>query len=127
KTPLNLPYYTSSPAYVRAYGSVNVNGVEYEYVKQRVFMDTLELLCLPNAEKTKLQTVKNGFLKLSIDVQSPVKKSSDVVKISLPDFIQEMRLFSLEEVYLVSTRHHSTDCNFIFARHTTLLEQPPEA
>jgi len=127
KTPLNLPYYTSSPSYERTYGSVNVNGVEYEYVKRRVFMDTLELLCLPNTEKTKLQTVKNSFLKFSIDVQAPNKKSTDVVKISLPDFIQEMRIFSLQEVYLVSAKHRSTDCKFIFQKHTTLVEQPPKA
>ena len=63
KTSLNLPYYTNSGSYERAYGSINVNGVDYEYVKRRVYNDTLELLCLPNQAKTNLQTVKNQFFK----------------------------------------------------------------
>ena len=48
KTALDLPYYASSTDYERAYGSVEVNGVTYEYVKRRVHRDTLELLCLPH-------------------------------------------------------------------------------
>ncbi|HET7898375.1 MAG TPA: hypothetical protein VFL47_11905 [Flavisolibacter sp.] len=91
KTKLNLPYYTSSSRFERAYGTVNIKGVVYTYVKQRVYNDTLELLCLPDAAKTKLQTVKNELTKSAADGQAslPLKKSADV-KISLPDFCQSL-------------------------------------
>ena len=51
KTKLNLPYYISSDQYERAYGSINIDGTNYQYVKRRVHNDTLELLCLPNRQK----------------------------------------------------------------------------
>jgi len=90
KTTLHLPYYTSSASFERVYGSINLNGVVYEYVKRRVFNDTLELLCLPNAAKTKLQTLRNELTKATADGQAsaPVKKGTSVIKLSLPDFFQ---------------------------------------
>ena len=92
KTPLNLPYSTNSISYERAYGSVNVNGVDYEYVKTRVHNDTLELLCLPNQVKTELQAVKSDLVKISLEGQQSNKKSSNHsnLKISLPDYFQEI-------------------------------------
>lgn len=88
KTKLNLPYYSSSPDFERAYGSIRINGVVYEYVKKRVYNDTLELLCLPNVAKTKLQDMKNDFAKSAAEGQTPlpVKKGPAILKISLPDF-----------------------------------------
>ena len=70
KTKLNLPYYTGSRDFERSYGSININGVAYQYVKQRVYNDTLELLCLPNTAKTKLQEAKNEITKSSADAQA---------------------------------------------------------
>lgn len=128
KTPLNLPYYSSSSEFERAYGSLNVNGIEYEYVQRRVFNDTLELLCLPNHDKTKLQSVKNDFLQISIDGQTslPNKKSSGIVKISLPDFSQEWAAFSLTAISTVSQKYFLANFSFKYADHSTLQEQPPE-
>jgi hypothetical protein len=94
KTALHLPYYSSSPHYERAYGSVTFNGVVYEYVKKRVYHDTLELLCLPNASKTKLQEVKNNLAQSAADVQTsyPVKKgATSTLKILWPDFFQTVQ------------------------------------
>jgi len=91
KTKLNLPYYTGSSTYERAHGTVNLHGVVYTYVRQRVYHDTLELLCLPDAVKTKLQAVKNELTKSAADGQAslPQKKAGDW-KISLPDFCQAL-------------------------------------
>lgn len=90
KTKLNLPYYTSSPEFERAYGSVSINGVVYEYVQKRIYNDTLELLCLPNGAKTALQHIKNDLTQSSAADQStlPAKKGTTLLKISLPDFCQ---------------------------------------
>ena len=128
KTPLNLPYYSSSPSYERAYGSVNVNGVEYEYVKRRVYNDTLELLCLPNHEKTKLQAAKNDFVKLSVDGQPSQsnKKSAEITKISLPDFSQEMNTFSMTAITVADHNYFLSNFNFISADHSLCQYQPPE-
>ena len=128
KTVLNLPYYNSSSEFERAYGSMNINGVEYDYVKRRVYNDTLELLCLPNQEKTKLQAVKNDFLKLSIDNTNsqPNKKSSTILKISLPDYSQQFATFSITALNEVVIIHHSENFKFIFEDHSVLQDQPPQ-
>jgi hypothetical protein len=125
KIRLNLPYYTSSGEYERAYGSAEANGVVYEYVKRRVHLDTLELLCLPNKTKMQLQSVKNELFKLSVDGTSQDKKSN-TVKIALPDFCQHFNPFALARF--------TEDLHGYTLRNTILLntdysskgEQPPE-
>ena len=91
KTPLNLPYYSSSPDYERVSGSINIDGVYYEYVQRRVYQDTLELLCLPNDAKTKLHEASNDIAKSSSDVQTTdqSKQGANILKISFPDLFHQ--------------------------------------
>jgi hypothetical protein len=90
KTRLNLPYYSGSTTFERVYGSILIAGIEYEYVKRRVYHDTLELLCLPNRAKTKMHEVTNEFAKFSADgeASTPSKKNT-VLKLVLPEFCQD--------------------------------------
>lgn len=126
KTPLHLPYYTSSSAYERAYGSVEVNGVTYEYVKRRVHQDTLELLCLPNQTKTQLQHAKNEFFKMSVDGTSQQDKKSNTVKISLPDFCQDVPAFAFAALPGNSQTFYASNTAFLMADYSSKGEQPPE-
>lgn len=128
KTAINLPYYTSSKNYERAYGSIEVNGVMYEYVKRRVYQDTLELLCLPNTIKTHLQSVKNEFFKLSVDgIASQQNKKAGTLKITLPDFCQEINLFTLDALSKIGTHYFSSNTVLIKADYSSIGEQPPES
>ena len=99
KTKLNLPYYSNSPTYERAYGSININGKEYEYVKRRIYQDTLELLCLPNHTKTQLSVVDNELTRLLADGQAslPFKKSTKTLKISLLELFQPEKVIAPSE------------------------------
>lgn len=128
KTGLSLPYYTSSKDFERSYGSVNINGVAYQYVKQRVYNDTLELLCLPNTVKTKLQDAKNEITKSSADGQAsmPVKKGPSTLKISLPDFFQPTQTFSSLSVSLKQT-HTLRNEAFTLSHFSKRQERPPQA
>ena len=92
KTPLHLPYYNSSTQFERVYGSITIEGKEYEYVKRRVYRDTLELLCLPNLVKAKIIEVSNEVAKSSgaESEAAPVKKGGNVLKPSLPQFFQSL-------------------------------------
>ncbi len=94
KTKLDLPYFSGSAAFERAYGSVTIEGNQYQYVKRRVHNDTLELLCIPNEIKTKLQSVKNELAKTFADAQSPTPKKNTIIKIIFPDFFQVDKSFS---------------------------------
>lgn len=129
KTSLNLPYYVSSPAYERAYGSVTVNGEDYEYVKRRVYKDTLELLCLPNHAKTNLQAAKNEFFQLSIVGQSSQseKKSGTILKISLPDYCQEFSAVSIHKFSQDKKKYFSANTGFLMAGYSSRKDRPPQS
>jgi hypothetical protein len=127
KTKLNLPYYTASPQFERTYGSININGVVYEYVKKRVYNDTLELLCLPNTAKTKLQEVKNELTKSSADGQTsgPVKKAPSTLKLSLPDFCQSLPTFATITTE-IRTAYLLQNLSVAFADYSRQQERPPQ-
>lgn len=128
KTTLNLPYYSSSPEFERVYGSVNIKGVVYDYVKRRVYNDTLELLCLPNSAKTGLQNINNDLAKSSADGQAsmPVKKAPTTLKISLPDFCQQLETYS-PLTQTVHTNFLLQDERFSLTDFTNGQERPPQA
>lgn len=65
----HLSYYNSSDRFERVDGQIEVGGVQYKYVKSRLFNDSLELLCIPNHTAMRLQTAKNEFFKLVNDLQ----------------------------------------------------------
>jgi hypothetical protein len=94
KTKLDLPYYSSSREFERTYGSITLNGTSYQYVKRRIYKDTLELLCLPNDAKTKMQSLKNEITKALADGQASNSKRHTTIKIPLPDFFQTFKIFS---------------------------------
>jgi hypothetical protein len=98
KSKLNLPYFTSSGEYERAYGSIQINGVSYQYVKRRVHNDTLELLCLPNNTSTKLQSAGNDIAKSFCDDQASTHPRNSMIKITLPKFCQSFTMFSFPAI-----------------------------
>jgi hypothetical protein len=72
KVPLNLPYLSGNwKEFERFDGSIELNGTHYNYVKRKVFNDTLILLCIPNAIVKKLNEVKDGFAGIAGDAESP--------------------------------------------------------
>lgn len=65
----HLPYYTNSKTFERTDGQLEVNGVQYKYVKRRFYRDSIELMCIPNQSAMKLQTAREDFFKLVNDLQ----------------------------------------------------------
>jgi hypothetical protein len=71
-----LPYYSNSTEFQRVDGQIEIGGVQYKYVKRRIYADSLELLCIPNAGAMQLQTAENEFFRFSNDLQHE-KRSGD--------------------------------------------------
>lgn len=127
KTVLNLPYYTSSKDFERAYGSININGIDYEYVKRRVHNDTLELLCLPNAGKTKLKATENELAKGASEGSTLPNKKSTSLKISLPDFCHSLTAFTPSATIEIQSLPPSFNTAFCTADHSLQQERPPQS
>ncbi|RYY60512.1 MAG: hypothetical protein EOO05_09630 [Chitinophagaceae bacterium] len=78
---LHLPYIQGSFQYERVDGTLEHNGIQYNYVKRKLYNDTLSLLCIPNDQKTAivrdakhLTSELNDFPPGKKDKQSGLKK-----------------------------------------------------
>jgi hypothetical protein len=131
KLHLNLPYISSSTEFESVEGNIDINGINYQYVKKRFFNDTLEILCVPNFTKSSIKESKNDFAKQLNDIASSnnSKKSSSnqIVKASISDFIQEHHFDIYQHIYTSNLKHdyyHSISSSYDFLQG---LDQPPEA
>ncbi len=66
-----LGYYNNNVSFDRVDGSISIGGVQYNYVKRRIYNDSLELLCIPNRTVNRLQTARDDFFKLVNDLEHP--------------------------------------------------------
>jgi len=71
---LNTPYIQDNSSYERLDGTIEYNGVQFNYVKRMVRNDTLYLYCIPNKEKTNISNTKNLYAKQNAD-NTPGKTS----------------------------------------------------
>lgn len=69
KQATNLPYYQNNKDFKRLQGEVKMNGVIYRYVKCRVYNDSLEMLCIPNIAKMKIENSRDEFSKIANEFQ----------------------------------------------------------
>ena len=130
KQPANLPYYTNSFDFHRIDGEIEMDGVIYKYVKCRIYNDSLEMLCIPNAAKMKIQAAKADFSKMASDFQqSNNKKKSHSESKSPQKTISEYEEHTSSTAFNISpflinhtTKHHF----FVTALFSKTVEQPPE-
>jgi hypothetical protein len=64
-----LDYYNSSPVFERVNGQIEIAGVRYQYVKQRIYQGSLEVLCIPNMASMQLKSASNDFFRQVNDLQ----------------------------------------------------------
>jgi len=133
KVPLTIPYVSGSLNFEKTEGSIEIKGISYQYVKKRIYRDTLEVLCLPNNAKTALIRARNHFNKLASDFDSqtsskkPVSPLSHKIKLSGFDFTNDHIIYSSLKDLSSTGRYYS----FGFLSSSSILlkaiDQPPEA
>jgi PBP1b-binding outer membrane lipoprotein LpoB len=127
----HLSSYVNSKEFQRVDGKIEIQGVQYNYVKRRFSEDSLELLCIPNKTATSIQTAKNEFFKLVNDLQHPGQsKKSDQHSSSYKGFSAEY--FSNSQSFAISnlilTRQKAGD-HYLLQIPTVYLTgagQPPD-
>ncbi|HCL82450.1 MAG TPA: hypothetical protein DIC22_00680, partial [Chitinophagaceae bacterium] len=67
----HLAYHNVSMQFERVDGQIEIGGLQYSYVKRRLFNDSIEMVCIPNPAAMNLKSVKNDFIKLVNDLQVP--------------------------------------------------------
>ena len=132
RIPLHAAYQSNSLSYERTSGEITIEGVDYQYVKRKVFNDTLYLKCIKNTMKMHVENAKNEFFKITNDIQGANAKNSEhsktVLKVKL---INEYNGHSFPQL----TNHNvNLLSQFFFTRSNPLLtslvppkERPPES
>ena len=65
----HLAYYNTSIEFERVDGQIETGGVRYNFVKRRLYKDSVEMLCIPNYSAMRLNAAKNEFFKLANGLQ----------------------------------------------------------
>jgi hypothetical protein len=65
----HFAYYNSSLQFERVNGTIEISGIQYNYVGKRLYNDSLEFLCIPNQEVMKLQAAREEFFRVVNDLQ----------------------------------------------------------
>lgn len=131
KVPLHMPYQTNWTSFERFNGEIVVDGIQYNYVKRKVWNDTLIVLCIPNHQKMKLNNAREQFFSLVNDLNhnnSTDKQSSSKEGLSKSlkaDFQIEENHFSLAAHSLTPRPSRLTHEDLYDLLHVQSVEQPP--
>jgi hypothetical protein len=132
KLPLtHLAYYVNSNLFERVDGKVEIKGVQYHYVKRRLYKDSLELICIFNHSATTWRDARNNFLQLVNDLQlsGQDKKTgnhSGSSKIFLSDYCNDHHLFDLTGLHFIILEKSSYFPSFTVFNFSPVIENPPE-
>jgi hypothetical protein len=103
KVPLgHLSYCNSSDQFIRADGQIEIGGLQYNYVKRRIYNGSIEMLCIPNHTAIHLTKAKNEFYKLVNDLQNPgqdKKSDSHTSKNFTGEYLTVNNLFQIENLF----------------------------
>lgn len=128
---VHLSSYVNSKEFQRVDGTIEIEGVQYNYVKRRYTGESLELLCIPNHTSTSIQSAKNEFFKLVNDLQRPgqSKKSaqhSSSFKGFNAEYYSEMRAFVMPDLAMLGLKAADYYLLQIPAVYLTPSGQPPD-
>lgn len=131
KIPTHIPYQTSWASFERYDGEVKMNGTIYKYVKRKVANDTLYLMCIPNAKKMQLETVRDDFFKntngLAQNNHSDKSSKSSSFKNSMSDYDANAFIFNLNVTHKSSYDFaHIYQVNILLSAPHISPEQPPD-
>jgi hypothetical protein len=130
--PLSMPYIQDSKNFERKDGEITLNGKVYHYVKQKISQGNLILMCLPDEQKTQLQTAKNNFFKLTNEFQdnNTSQKTADnghVIKITVGDYEEIQATSFTAGLYLQEVNSYPSNTTFALLKGEGITpEQPPE-
>ena len=135
KVAANLPYLANTENYERIDGEITIKGIQYKYVKRRLYNDSVELLCIPNIAKIGVQNARDDFFRLANDLttdNSSSKKSTGnhthLAKFSVQDFTDDHHSFAWQfwDNDLSSTWNMQILSDVKF-KYLSRLDKPPQA
>ncbi len=127
--PLHLPYIQNSGAFERIDGSVENNGIHYNFVKRRIHNDTLYIMCLPNQQKTELAKGKSSYAGEVNDFASGKKEKESTVKKAGPnaEYSNEIAQYNFVLTDNILSQKNNTLTTPLVTTTSPTPEHPPKA
>jgi hypothetical protein len=125
----NLSYYNSSAQFERVEGQIEIRGLQYSYVKRRLYNDSIEMLCIPNHTVIHLKNAKNDFFKLVNDIQRPgqdKKTDAHSYKNFTGDYWTVCDLFKIENQFYSMQKKSLHYTVLLPSNYQTTDEHPPQ-
>jgi hypothetical protein len=123
---LAVPYFTNQD-FAKAEGQFEYNGEYYHLVKQQYANDTLQLVCIKNHDRKRINTALNDYVKTFADQPTNTGKSTLEISSLIKDYLAQQ--FSISH----STEGWTSTLNFSLLPSTgkpisfhTTITQPPE-
>ncbi len=124
KIPLTVPYGVNSEFYETVSGEFEKDGVTYRMVKQRLYHDTLYIVCVKDDLSSKINNALAEF------VQSFTGQGDDDQKTAAPNFIKDYitsvtSLASLQPGWQLEVVQASTP-RYFFDSYFSSIVHPPD-
>jgi hypothetical protein len=125
KLPLSLPYPVGdNEEFERISGSFHHAGSHYQLVKQRVYQDTLVIVCIKDVQATHIGNVASEFSKVVNELPTSTKQTNSYLSKLFKDY-------KSGEIFELLDQRHIVDCNYYAATQSSLvsaslpLDTPP--
>jgi hypothetical protein len=129
KIPLDLPYINNRSTFERFDGIIRINGVFYNYVKRKLFNDTLILQCIANFERSKLQKENNqygGFICSDLPSVPGRRAANSLLKFFFPVYNCKDGHNLVAPFFIQSSGHILPGDDSLYSCFIPLPAQPPE-
>jgi hypothetical protein len=129
KVPItNLSYYLNNAEFESIKGKIEIGGIQYKYVKRRIYNDSLEVLCIPNVTAMQLQSAKNSFFAFINGLSAKKQNAhSETYKVFAPEYdpAQDLSIHIIND-WSDLTITYADDPASLSPRYAKLPERPPQ-
>lgn len=127
----HLSYYINSREYERVKGQIEVGGVQYKYVKRRIYNDSLEVLCIPDEITMSFRVLNNDLFKFTNGLQHPgqsKRQGANSVSVNNPSQDYDLPFYHFRIVDITSTiiRDYTDVPFYLSSIDAAATDHPPE-
>ena len=127
----HLAYYNNSKQFERVDGEIEINGIQYKYVKKRLYNDEFEYLCIPNNDVNKLRTARDDFFKLVNDLHNITDKAKNrfacnSYKNFIADYILDNISYKFSACNSFASEKSLFNLSYLAHCYIPVAEQPPD-
>ena len=127
KVDMNMPYLVENTLFERVDGEITIDGHIYKYVKRRILNGQLVLLCLPDYQKTKLQSARQEFFAFANNLTASGHSSTPKIQKNVPsDYDQNRFEFNISHFIAYIKHGLPKDQPMNLSPITDFPERPPQ-